>query len=376
MRDTGPGTLSYEFRKGEMQDTVTIGYIGMESCPGWSVSLEWQDYMFYAMNAGNTIKDAFDLACIEYPTIADCVAFVGDTDLIIFDQGDDDDDDIGIPPHIFVQYPKQHAIVAGMVNITGTADDLDGTVDHIFLQIDDGDWIEIDAGSVWEYSWDTTTVPDGNHLITVVAVDDTGLSSGCKYVHVNVSNTEVTAAIQCDTEVSVGEEIVFSATVTGGIPPYSFHWDFGDGNTSSLLSPIHGYDSAGEYNVDLTVTDLLNHSCETNVLITVLSVDTTPPTITMKKPRSGLYLFDSFFCSFPVPVIIGPITFQVSITENESTVDEVHFFIDEQQYQTFSEPPYEWMWDEINCGTVQFRCTATDSAQNMNSITQSMIKLF
>jgi len=83
MTNIEPGTFSYEFRKGNMADTVTVGYSGMSSCPGWSDSLEWQDYMFQKMDEGYTIRDAFDLASAQYPLIANCVVFVGDPDLTV-----------------------------------------------------------------------------------------------------------------------------------------------------------------------------------------------------------------------------------------------------------------------------------------------------
>jgi len=78
MTYTGPGTFSHEFRKGSVIDTTTVGYSGMASCPGWSVSLQWQDYMFQKMDEGYTIKSSFDMASAQYPTIASCVRFVGD----------------------------------------------------------------------------------------------------------------------------------------------------------------------------------------------------------------------------------------------------------------------------------------------------------
>ncbi len=82
MVDTGPGTLSYEFRKGEMADVVTIGYYNMGSCPGWPEDVYyWQDHMFYKMSRGYKMKKAFDLACASYPTVADYVKFVGDQDI-------------------------------------------------------------------------------------------------------------------------------------------------------------------------------------------------------------------------------------------------------------------------------------------------------
>ncbi len=83
LRKIDPGTLSYEFRKGEMIGTVNVGYIGMSSCPGWNVALPWQNYMFMQMDSGLTIKEAFDLASAEYPTIASCVRFVGDENLVV-----------------------------------------------------------------------------------------------------------------------------------------------------------------------------------------------------------------------------------------------------------------------------------------------------
>ena len=53
----------------------------------------------------------------------------------------------------------------------------------------------------------------------------------------------------------VGEEIQFDGSATGGAPPYSYHWDFGDDNTSEEEDPVHAYAEAGNYTVVLTVTD-------------------------------------------------------------------------------------------------------------------------
>ena len=83
MTFTGQGSLSYEFRKGEMNDTVTIGYYHMELCPNWVQSLDWQNYMFEKIDKGHTVKKAFDRACAQYPQIADYVKFVGDPNLKI-----------------------------------------------------------------------------------------------------------------------------------------------------------------------------------------------------------------------------------------------------------------------------------------------------
>jgi PKD repeat protein len=58
-----------------------------------------------------------------------------------------------------------------------------------------------------------------------------------------------------DLEGIVGEDIQFNGSAWGGDEPYSWHWDFGDGNTSTDRNTTHNYTLADEYEVVLTVTD-------------------------------------------------------------------------------------------------------------------------
>lgn len=53
-----------------------------------------------------------------------------------------------------------------------------------------------------------------------------------------------------------GQRIQFTiSSITGGFPPYSYEWDFGDGTTSTDVAPVHAYNTDGSYTVSLTVTD-------------------------------------------------------------------------------------------------------------------------
>jgi len=52
-----------------------------------------------------------------------------------------------------------------------------------------------------------------------------------------------------------GTLVSFTGSATGGTPPYSWLWDFGDGNTSDEQNPTHVYSTPGNYTVILTVTD-------------------------------------------------------------------------------------------------------------------------
>lgn len=51
-------------------------------------------------------------------------------------------------------------------------------------------------------------------------------------------------------------KVQFTASVEeeeGG--PWTFAWDFGDGNKSTDQNPVHTYEKVGEYTATLTVTD-------------------------------------------------------------------------------------------------------------------------
>jgi len=50
-------------------------------------------------------------------------------------------------------------------------------------------------------------------------------------------------------------DVTFSSSTEGGLSPYSYRWNFGDGGTSQSVNPSHRFNNPGTYNVQLTVTD-------------------------------------------------------------------------------------------------------------------------
>ncbi len=74
-------------------------------------------------------------------------------------------------------------------------------------------------------------------------------------------------------EVTISQSASFSSSGTvpgaGGIS--SYHWDFGDGGTSSAPNPSHTYTSTGTFPVTLTVTDDGGFTFSTEREVTVLS---------------------------------------------------------------------------------------------------------
>ncbi|MHA2213896.1 MAG: PKD domain-containing protein [Candidatus Thorarchaeota archaeon] len=47
----------------------------------------------------------------------------------------------------------------------------------------------------------------------------------------------------------------FSTSASGGLPPLSYKWTFGDGGTSTSKNPTHTYTSSGTYTATVTVKD-------------------------------------------------------------------------------------------------------------------------
>jgi PKD repeat protein len=97
----------------------------------------------------------------------------------------------------------------------------------------------------------------GTYSLRVMAEDENGAQSDwSQALGVVIENEPLTVDAEGPYEGNIMEDIEFDSIVTGGIPPYEYLWDYGDGNTSSGdPHPTHNYGNAGNYTVMLTVTD-------------------------------------------------------------------------------------------------------------------------
>ena len=91
-------------------------------------------------------------------------------------------------PTVSITYPRDGATVSGIVNITGTASDPDGSVTAVFVKIGDGNWVATNGTTAWYYIWDTLNFDNGEHVISAYAIDNGGKSSSVESVTVNVDN--------------------------------------------------------------------------------------------------------------------------------------------------------------------------------------------
>ncbi len=75
-----------------------------------------------------------------------------------------------------------------------------------------------------------------------------------------------------------GSAAAFTATVSGGTAPYTYLWNFGNGETSAQVNPTHIYESFGcgtqNFTVNLTVTD--SKGCSTTATAQTITIKQQP----------------------------------------------------------------------------------------------------
>lgn len=99
-------------------------------------------------------------------------------------------------------------------------------------------------------------VEPGEYGVRVKARDKWDESEWSPYRLVFIDEGSLDVNISEDLYIGiVGEEIQFNAIASGGTEPYTWTWDFGDGNFSDEQNPIHVYGDMGNYIVSLSVLD-------------------------------------------------------------------------------------------------------------------------
>ncbi|HCS20106.1 MAG TPA: hypothetical protein DIW47_06010 [Bacteroidetes bacterium] len=97
----------------------------------------------------------------------------------------------------------------------------------------------------------------GNYSVSLQITD----TKGCSHVISRNNYVRVTAPFQLDfsatNPVSCAPPLTtsFNVSILGGIAPYTYLWDFDDGNTSTQSNPNHTFNGNKVYNVRLQVTD-------------------------------------------------------------------------------------------------------------------------
>jgi len=136
----------------------------------------------------------------------------------------------------------------------------DGTI-YFGTYLDDGSGggdiiaLNSDGSEKWrtriatDYVWSSPAIAEDG-TIYVGSANDVGVG----YLHA-VGRGELEADANGPYYRLIDEPVQFTGSAQGGYSPYSWHWDFGDTNSSDEQNPTHIYSSPGNYTVTLTVTD-------------------------------------------------------------------------------------------------------------------------
>ena len=193
------------------------------------------------------------------------------------------------PPTISITSPANGSAVSGTISVTVNAAD-NRAVASVSLSVD-GSLVGSSTSSPFTISWNSATVINGTHTLTVTARDAAGNSaSASKQVTVNtVSNTDVTnptvnitsptsgASVTGTVDITVNasdnnsvSSVKFSidGTVVGtdNSSPYSFSW-----STTSIATGIH--------TVTATAYDAAGNTSSQSIQVTVNTTVINPPTL-------------------------------------------------------------------------------------------------
>jgi hypothetical protein len=111
---------------------------------------------------------------------------------------------------------------------------------------------------------------------------------------------------------SPGQMIQFTGTAENGNPPYDYHWDFGEGNTSNQQNPTHSYSNEENYTVVLSVTDADDLTITDTTWALISGTNAPPNTPDIEGPSKGKPLLQ----------------YKYTIVATDPDLDTVFYYID------------------------------------------------
>jgi len=165
--------------------------------------------------------------------------------------------------------------------------------------------------------------------------------------------------------------VQFKGIAYGGMPPYSYHWDFGDGYSSDAQNPSHSYAALGNYTAVLTVTDSEGNTSNDTALVTIVY---SPPIIT--KPVNAIYFMDRKIINYDRPFVIGKITIEAVMQQDPSEIIRVEFSVDGKLRATDTNVPYSWTWRLPSFSSHVVTVTAYDTSGKSSATSITVWKFF
>ena len=133
-------------------------------------------------------------------------------------------------------------------------------------------------GAVVEHTF--TSLPDEGTSNVTVCVQFLSGPEVCQTETITVNETltgYVAHSSQLQsTTIEEGGGVYFSANVMGGLAPYSYEWQFGDGTSSTNESLVHEFAEPGEYNVTVVITDARADQVTLGAVVEIIEIKEEP----------------------------------------------------------------------------------------------------
>ena len=280
-------------------------------------------------------------------------------------------------PTVSITTPTNGATVSGTTAFSATATDNVGVTKVEFYQ--GSTLIDTDTtGSPrYDIAWDTTKVANGAYSLTAKAYDAAGNVGTSSAVSVNVNNTvtppsdttpptvnifapkngaTISGIVPLSVNVSdnVGvDKVSFyygSTLIDTKVSPFNFSWDTTKVNNGTYSLIAKAYDAANNVGTSSAVSVNVNNPVNPQP-------DTTPPTVSITVPTSGV-------------TVSGVTAISATATDNVG-VNRVNFYIDNNLASTDFSTPYTFSWDTTKTinGVHSLSAKAYDVAGNVGTST-------
>ncbi|MCI4372058.1 MAG: PQQ-binding-like beta-propeller repeat protein [Thermoplasmata archaeon] len=137
-------------------------------------------------------------------------------------------------------------------------------VNGLLVVLDQGEFLVLNATSgstLYQQAFNGT-------FVAAPSIARGEIFAGCGNDNVYAFSVELNSSARVSIPTSgTPQSETFAVAVSGGLPPYSYSWNFGDGGTSNLPNPSHTFGAAGTFEVSVNVTDLAGNVTSDHLVV-------------------------------------------------------------------------------------------------------------